>query len=113
MLHPLFSTIFRFDREDNINHLFYRYLLAQKKVPEEDMHRVRVMFGNGLRAEIWPEFVRRYRIECIGEVYGSTEGNSSIGKLFPVYEMLLRNCYKQSFFCIFTCIQEDSSAVSA
>jgi solute carrier family 27 fatty acid transporter 1/4 len=36
------------------------------------------MYGNGLRAEIWPEFVKRFGIKRIGEFYGSTEGNSNI-----------------------------------
>lgn len=47
-----------------------RYLLAQKPTPEDQQHRVRVMFGNGLRGEIWPEFVRRFNIRWIGELYG-------------------------------------------
>lgn len=37
------------------------------------------MYGNGLRAEIWSEFVNRFNIAKIGELYGSTEGNSNIG----------------------------------
>ena len=59
--------------------LNFRYLLAQKTVPEEKEHRVRLMFGNGLRPELWNEFVSRFGISKIGELYGSTEGNSNIG----------------------------------
>ncbi|CAG9540409.1 unnamed protein product [Cercopithifilaria johnstoni] len=55
-----------------------RYLLAQKETVEAKEHKIRLMFGNGLRAEIWPEFVNRFHIQKIGEFYGSTEGNSSI-----------------------------------
>uniref|UniRef100_A0A1I8E9Z1 Very long-chain fatty acid transport protein n=1 Tax=Wuchereria bancrofti TaxID=6293 RepID=A0A1I8E9Z1_WUCBA len=55
-----------------------RYLLAQNDVAETKGHKIRLMFGNGLRAEIWPEFVNRFGIQKIGELYGSTEGNSSI-----------------------------------
>lgn len=71
-----------------------RYLLAQKPCEEESQHKVRMMWGNGLRGEIWPEFVRRFRIQRIGELYGSTEGNSNIVNLdnhvgscgfFPIY----------------------------
>ncbi|CAB3399629.1 unnamed protein product [Caenorhabditis bovis] len=54
-----------------------RYLLAQKPSDEEKLHKVRLMWGNGLRAEIWTEFVNRY-VQRIGELYGSTEGNSNI-----------------------------------
>jgi len=53
-----------------------------------------VMFGNGLRTELWKEFVRRFRVAKIGELYGSTEGNSNIVNIdnhpgacgfFPIY----------------------------
>lgn len=40
-------------------------------------HSVRIMFGNGLRASIWKEFVTRFKIKDIAEFYGSTEGNAN------------------------------------
>ncbi|KAI6171451.1 Long-chain fatty acid transport protein 4 [Aphelenchoides bicaudatus] len=54
-----------------------RYLLAQPPVSEEKQHKLRLMYGNGLRAEIWQEFVNRFGVQ-IGEVYGSTEGTSNL-----------------------------------
>ena len=36
------------------------------------------MIGNGLRAQIWSEFTRRFQIAQISEFYGSTEGNVGI-----------------------------------
>ncbi|WKY04951.1 hypothetical protein Q1695_005731 [Nippostrongylus brasiliensis] len=54
-----------------------RYLLAQPVVPEEATHQMRLLYGNGLRAEIWQPFVDRFRVK-IGEVYGSTEGTSNL-----------------------------------
>lgn len=60
------------------NKNLHRYLLATKPVPEEKLHQVRLMYGNGLRAEIWREFTTRFNIPNIGEFYGSTEGNSNI-----------------------------------
>ncbi|GMT31357.1 hypothetical protein PFISCL1PPCAC_22654 [Pristionchus fissidentatus] len=74
-----------------------RYLLAQKPTPEEKQHKIRVMWGNGLRGEIWPEFTSRFGIEKIGELYGSTEGNSNIVNIdnhvgscgfFPIYPFI-------------------------
>lgn len=56
-----------------------RYLLSAPTKPQDTQHSVRLMFGNGLRAQIWQQFVSRFRIENIGEVYGSTEGNSNLG----------------------------------
>ncbi len=58
-----------------------RYLLAQRFCEAETKHRVRLMFGNGLRPQIWAPFVRRFGIAKIGEYYGSTEGNAALGTL--------------------------------
>lgn len=38
-----------------------------------------MMFGNGLRPQIWQKFVDRFGIKQINEFYGSTEGNCSVG----------------------------------
>ncbi|XP_023239007.1 long-chain fatty acid transport protein 1-like [Centruroides sculpturatus] len=55
-----------------------RYLLAQPERPVEKQHKVRLMFGNGLRPQIWEQFKNRFGIKEIGEFYGSTEGNANI-----------------------------------
>ncbi|CAD5229230.1 unnamed protein product [Bursaphelenchus okinawaensis] len=74
-----------------------RYLLAQPKATVERQHNIRLMYGNGLRPEIWKEFVSRFGIKKIGELYGSTEGNSNIVNInnhmgscgfFPIYPFL-------------------------
>ena len=38
------------------------------------------MFGNGLRPQVWEEFVTRFNISNISEFYGATEGNSNMGR---------------------------------
>lgn len=55
-----------------------RYLLSQPERPVDKQHKVKLMFGNGLRPQIWREFVDRFQIKQIGEFYGSTEGNANI-----------------------------------
>lgn len=55
-----------------------RYLLSQKPSDVDKKHKVKLMFGNGLRPQIWREFVDRFGIKRIGEFYGSTEGNANI-----------------------------------
>merc|ERR1712241_1143464 len=55
-----------------------RYLLSAPETPEERRHNVQLMFGNGLRPQIWDLFVTRFNIQRIGEFYGATEGNSSV-----------------------------------
>ncbi|KAI1290336.1 Long-chain fatty acid transport protein 4 [Halotydeus destructor] len=55
-----------------------RYLLAQPPKSTDREHPVRTLFGNGLRTEIWSEFVKRFGIKHVREFYGSTEGNANI-----------------------------------
>uniref|UniRef100_A0A1B6DSZ8 long-chain-fatty-acid--CoA ligase n=2 Tax=Clastoptera arizonana TaxID=38151 RepID=A0A1B6DSZ8_9HEMI len=55
-----------------------RYLLASPERPEEKLHKVRLVFGNGLRSQIWNQFVNRFNIKQIGEFYGATEGNANM-----------------------------------
>ncbi|KAH8384813.1 hypothetical protein KR093_009014 [Drosophila rubida] len=64
-----------------------RYLLATPyKTPQQKQleqrrpppHQLRLMYGNGLRPQIWTQFVTRFGIPQIGEVYGATEGNSNL-----------------------------------
>jgi fatty-acyl-CoA synthase len=55
-----------------------RYLLAGAPQAEESRHALRLACGNGLRAEVWSEFQRRFRIPQILEYYAATEGNFSL-----------------------------------
>ena len=59
-----------------------RYLLAQPFRQTETQHKVRVMFGNGLKPQIWPEFQKRFGVQQMGEFYGATEGNCNTSKRF-------------------------------
>ncbi len=52
-----------------------RYLVNQPPSPQERSHTIRKGFGNGLRADVWAEFVERTGIHQLVEFYGSTEGN--------------------------------------
>ncbi|XP_065580779.1 long-chain fatty acid transport protein 4-like isoform X2 [Artemia franciscana] len=55
-----------------------RYLLSSPERPEERKHKVRLMYGNGLRPQIWEQFVKRFGVKHIAEFYGATEGNANI-----------------------------------
>jgi len=55
-----------------------RYLAAQPPHPLERAHKLRLAFGNGLGAEVWPVFRDRFGVRRILEFYGSTEGNVSM-----------------------------------
>jgi fatty-acyl-CoA synthase len=55
-----------------------RYLVNSPPHPRETQHRVRLCCGNGLRADVWEEFKRRFQIPRVLEFYASTEGNISL-----------------------------------
>lgn len=55
-----------------------RYLMAQPSSELDGVHDLRLAVGNGLRADIWPEFVKRFRIPQIVEFYAATEGTFSL-----------------------------------
>ncbi len=61
-----------------------RYLLATPPRPEDRKHRVRLMYGVGLRPQIWTEFIHRFNIGLISEFYGASEGNASTGRHFLI-----------------------------
>ena len=65
------------------------------------------MFGNGMRPQIWQEFVDRFKIPLIAELYGATEGISNIGMTTLIRSNLNRLTFKKKMF------QSTSRALSA
>lgn len=59
-----------------------RYLIAQSESENDRQHSVRLMFGNGLRPEIWKAFKERFGIDRVHEFYGSSEGNVGFMNIF-------------------------------
>ncbi|QYF87114.1 long-chain-acyl-CoA synthetase [Brevundimonas sp. PAMC22021] len=55
-----------------------RYLVNCPPNEAERDHKLKLVFGNGLRADVWPEFQKRFAIPRVLEFYGSTEGNVSL-----------------------------------
>ncbi|KAM5235207.1 long-chain fatty acid transport protein 2 isoform 2-T2 [Ctenodactylus gundi] len=52
-----------------------RYLCNTPPKPNDRDHKVRLALGNGLRGDVWREFIRRFGDIHIYEFYASTEGN--------------------------------------
>uniref|UniRef100_A0A1A8C9J5 Long-chain-fatty-acid--CoA ligase n=1 Tax=Nothobranchius kadleci TaxID=1051664 RepID=A0A1A8C9J5_NOTKA len=52
-----------------------RYLCCTPKRDNDKDHKVRLAIGNGIRAEVWKEFLNRFGNVQIREFYASTEGN--------------------------------------
>ncbi|XP_063529147.1 long-chain fatty acid transport protein 4-like [Cydia strobilella] len=55
-----------------------RYILSTPPAPTDKQHKVRRVYGNGMRPAIWTEFVTRFNIKRVVEFYGATEGNANI-----------------------------------
>ena len=51
-----------------------RYLLAAPPSPLDKEHKVRCIFGNGLRPDVWRPFRERFGVPEIGEFFNSSEG---------------------------------------
>jgi fatty-acyl-CoA synthase len=55
-----------------------RYLLKAPPSEYENIHRLRLACGNGLRGDVWEAFQARFAIPQILEFYAATEGNFSL-----------------------------------
>ncbi|KAI9725729.1 MAG: hypothetical protein M1828_002612 [Chrysothrix sp. TS-e1954] len=51
-----------------------RYLLAPPPSAQDKNHKVHLMFGNGLRPDVWRPFKERFGIETVSEFFNSSEG---------------------------------------
>uniref|UniRef100_A0A3Q3WP68 long-chain-fatty-acid--CoA ligase n=1 Tax=Mola mola TaxID=94237 RepID=A0A3Q3WP68_MOLML len=52
-----------------------RYLCNSPMKENEKNHRVRIAIGNGVRTDIWKEFLNRFGDIKVRELYAATEGN--------------------------------------
>ncbi|KAG9487859.1 hypothetical protein GDO78_007583 [Eleutherodactylus coqui] len=52
-----------------------RYLCKQPVREDEKDHKVRMAVGNGVRSDVWKEFIGRFGDIKMCELYGATEGN--------------------------------------
>ena len=55
-----------------------RYLLAAPPSPLDKQHKVRSMYGNGLRPDVWLRFRERFGVEEVLEFFNSSEGMLSL-----------------------------------
>ena len=59
-----------------------RYLQLAPPHPRERMHKLTRMVGNGMRPDVWKEFVKRFEPGIVHEFYGATEGNVNMTNVF-------------------------------
>ena len=69
------ATIFQYIGE------LCRYLLNAPPDEADRSHRLRLCIGNGLRADVWQAFERRFAVPRIIEFYAATEGSFSLFNL--------------------------------
>lgn len=55
-----------------------RYLLAAPPSPMDKEHKVRCMWGNGLRPDVWLPFRERFGVPEVAEFFNSSEGMLSL-----------------------------------
>jgi fatty-acyl-CoA synthase len=66
------ATIFQYIGE------LCRYLVQADACEDERQHRLRLACGNGLRADVWERFQRRFEVPQILEFYAASEGCISL-----------------------------------
>ncbi|XP_059809122.1 long-chain fatty acid transport protein 2-like [Hypanus sabinus] len=85
-----------------------RYLCNVPKRSNDREHKVRFAFGNGLRADVWKEFLNRFGNIQICEFYGATEGNvgfmNCTGKIGAVGHIN----FLFKWFCTFHLVKYDA-----
>ncbi|ALL12922.1 long-chain-acyl-CoA synthetase [Caulobacter henricii] len=54
-----------------------RYLANQPVSDSDRDHKIRLIFGNGLRPDVWDDMMDRFKVGGVLEFYGATEGNVS------------------------------------
>ena len=91
-----------------------RYLVNSPPHPKERAHKIRTGFGNGLRPDIWEEFLTRFNIAHVCEFYGSTEGNVSflgfdgkVGAVGRIPSYLEKNVFGHVAFVKFDIVEEE------
>ncbi|KAG9352244.1 hypothetical protein JZ751_020657, partial [Albula glossodonta] len=80
-------------RKYNVTVMLYigeimRYICNTSKTENDRDHKLRLAIGNGIRPDVWREFVNRFGCIAIKELYAATDGNMSfvnyVGKIGAV-----------------------------
>ncbi|GJJ68089.1 hypothetical protein EMPS_00435 [Entomortierella parvispora] len=80
------STFWKDVRENDVTLFQYigelcRYLVNAPEDPLDKDNKVRLMFGNGLRPDIWRRFQERFGVETVFEAYTMSEATSALFNL--------------------------------
>uniref|UniRef100_UPI00358E3E3B long-chain fatty acid transport protein 2-like isoform X2 n=1 Tax=Myxine glutinosa TaxID=7769 RepID=UPI00358E3E3B len=84
-----------------------RYLCSQRKHADDREHTVRLAIGNGLRADVWQEFVQRFGNIRMCELYAATEGNVAFVNFQGKLGSIGKSSFLTKMFIPFELIQYD------
>lgn len=84
-----------------------RYLCKQPKREGEKDHQVRLAVGNGVRSDVWREFLDRFGNIKMCELYGATEGNICFMNHTGKIGAIGRTNFFYKFFFTFDLIKYD------
>ncbi|KAF9111445.1 hypothetical protein BGX27_004925 [Mortierella sp. AM989] len=77
------TTFWKEVREQDVTLIQYigelcRYLVNAPEDPLDKSHKVRLIFGNGLRPDVWRKFQERFGIETVFEYYSMSEATTAL-----------------------------------
>ncbi|KAF2888102.1 hypothetical protein ILUMI_18071 [Ignelater luminosus] len=55
-----------------------RYILVSPNANADVKHNLKGIIGNGLKPQVWKQFVEKFNIKQVYEIYGATEGISNM-----------------------------------
>ncbi|XP_017261330.1 hsFATP2a_ACSVL_like domain-containing protein [Kryptolebias marmoratus] len=84
-----------------------RYLCNSPRRENEKDHRVRIAIGNGVRTDVWTEFLSRFGDIKVRELYAATEGNIGFINYTSKIGAVGRVNFVHKFFFPFTLIKFD------
>ena len=78
--HKTFWPEVRASKAEIVNYIgeLARYLLNAPPSPLDKAHNVRMVWGNGMRPDVWEAFRERFGVTTINEIYGATDGHSTV-----------------------------------
>ncbi|XP_031722455.1 long-chain fatty acid transport protein 2 [Anarrhichthys ocellatus] len=85
-----------------------RYLCNSPRKDNEKNHRVRIAIGNGVRTDIWTEFLNRFGDIKVRELYAATEGNIGFINYTSKIGAVGRVNFVHRFFFPYTLIKFDT-----
>ncbi|KAF7663750.1 hypothetical protein LDENG_00201990 [Lucifuga dentata] len=96
------ATVFQYIGE------IMRYLCNTPKKDNDRNHKIRIAIGNGIRADVWRDFLNRFGNVRIMEFYGATEGNMGLWNYSCRIGAVGRDTFLQQWMSPYALVKYDS-----